>query len=243
MTGQTALEMLRAASPTLSVGMVTADLLHLGAEIALLERVGVRLVHFDVMDGHFTPSMTLGPPLVAAVKTPLLKDVHLMIEEPLDTVGEYVAAGADVVTIHAEACRHPHRVLQALGQMKNTNDPARGILRGVALNPGTPLEVLEPLLGDLELVLVLAVNPGWGGQKFIANTPGRLARVREMLAGAGRDALLAVDGGVKKDNLAEIAALGPDLIVTGSAVFDGRHPEGNARTMLDLLPSKSARAE
>ena len=238
--GAGAFERIRAAAPTISVGMMTADLLRLGEELEQLGPAGVELVHFDVMDGHFTPTMTIGPPLVKAVKTPLLKDVHLMIEEPLQTVTEYVAAGADVVTIQAESCRHPHRVLQALGQMENANDPARGIVRGVAVNPGTPLEVLDPLLGDCELVMLLAVNPGWGGQSFIPSTAERARRLRERLDGLDRDVLLCVDGGVKRDNVGAITQLGADLIVTGSAVFDGVDPEGNARAMLDAVRRAAA---
>ena len=235
-----AFERIRAAAPALSVGMATADLSRLGEEIALLERSGVPLVHFDVMDGRFAPALTFGPPLVAAVRTSLLKDVHLMIDEPLATVAEYVAAGADVVTIHAESTRHPHRVLQALGQMKNANDPSRGLVRGVALNPGTPLEALEPLLGDCELVLLLAVNPGWGGQRFIPSTAERAHRVRHMIASQGRDLLLGVDGGVKRDNIGEIAALDVDLVVTGSAVFDGKDALANARALQDAVRRATA---
>jgi ribulose-phosphate 3-epimerase len=215
--------------------MATADLSRLGDEMRLLESTGVPLVHFDVMDGRFTPTMTFGPPLVAAVKTSMLKDVHLMIEEPLDTIGEYVAAGADVVTIHVESTRHPHRVLQALAQMKNANDPSRGIVRGVALNPGTALEAIEPLLGDCELVLLLAVNPGWGGQKFIPSTAERAWRTREAIYASGRDVLVCIDGGVKRDNIDEIAKLGADLIVTGSAVFDGKDAAANARLLQDAV--------
>ena len=231
----TAFERIRAAAPTLTVGMATADLSRLGEEMRLLESTGIPLVHFDVMDGRFTPTLTFGPPIVAAVRTSILKDVHLMIEEPLATVGEYVAAGADVVTIHVESCRHPHRVLQALGQMKNANDPDRGIVRGVAVNPGTPLEAIEPLLGDCELVLLLAVNPGWGGQKFIPSTAERAWRAREIIYASGRDVLLGLDGGVKRDNVEEIAKLGADLLVTGSAVFDRKDAAGNARFLQDAV--------
>lgn len=235
----TAFERIRAAAPALSVGMATADLSRLGEEMQLLERTGVPLVHFDVMDGRFAPILTFGPPLVAAVRTSLLKDVHLMIEDPLATVAEYVAAGADVVTIHAESTRHPHRVLQALGAMKNANDPSRGLVRGVALNPGTPLEALDPLLGDCELVLLLAVNPGWGGQKFIPSTAERAALVKQKIAASGRDVLLCIDGGVKRDNIGDIAKLGADLIVTGSAVFDGKDALGNARALQDAVKQAS----
>ena len=229
------LELLRAAAPTVSVGVVTANLLSLGSEIALLERTGVKLAHVDVMDGCFCPMMTVGPPFIKAIKTSLLKDVHLMIEEPLEKVAEYVAAGADIVTIHVEACSHVHRVLQKLGTLTNANDAERGIVRGVALNPGTPLETLEPLLDELEYILLLAVNPGWGGQKYIPSTTARIARVQRMIADSGKNIILGVDGGITKENIAEVAATGADLIVTGSAVFDGKTPEANARFMLDAV--------
>ena len=226
---------LRESAPTISVGILTADLLRLGSEVSLIEQAGVKAVHFDVMDGCFCPMMTLGPPLIKAVKTLLLKDVHLMIEEPLEKVGDYVAAGADLITVHAESCRHPHRVLQQLGKMANVNDPARGLIRGVALNPGTPLATLEPLLGELEMILLLAVNPGWGGQKFIGSTSGRLTEAKKMIRESGNDVLLAVDGGIKRDNIAEMGARGADLVVTGSAVFDGKAAAENARFMLEAL--------
>jgi ribulose-phosphate 3-epimerase len=156
-----------------------------------------------------------------------------MIDEPLSKVADYVAAGADIITFHPEACSHVHRVLQQMRTMKNSNDPERGLVRGVGLNPGTPLEVLEPLLDELELILILAVNPGWGGQKFIASTKGRVAEAKRMIASSGRKILLCVDGGITRDNITEVAALGVDLIVTGSAVFDGKAAEANARFMLE----------
>ncbi len=237
MTAPSSLETLREFAPTISVGILTADLLRLGSEVSLIEQAGVKVVHFDVMDGCFCPMMTLGPPLIKAVKTPLLKDVHLMIEEPLDKVGDYVAAGADLITIHAESCRHPHRVLEQLGKMENANQAARGLIRGVALNPGTPLETIEPLLGELEMILLLAVNPGWGGQKFIESTHERLREVKKMVQKSGNDILIAVDGGIKRDNVAEMGASGVDLVVTGSAVFDGKAPSENAKYMIAALHS------
>ena len=227
--------MLRAAAPTVSIGVVTANLLLLGSEISLLERTGAKLAHVDVMDGCFCPMMTVGPPFIKAIKTSLFKDVHLMIEEPLEKVAEYVAAGADMVTIHVEACSHVHRVLQKLGTLTNVNDADRGIVRGVALNPGTPLEALEPLLDELEYISLLAVNPGWGGQKYIPSTTARLARVQRMIADSGKNIILGVDGGITKENIVQAAATGADLIVTGSAVFDGKTPEANARFMLDAV--------
>jgi len=235
MTASSAFDMLRESSPAVSVGVLTADLLSLGSELALLERSGAKVVHVDVMDGCFCPMMTVGPPLIKALKTPLLKDVHLMINEPLNKVADYVSAGADIITIHPEACSHVHRVLQQMRMMKNANDPERGLVRGVALNPGTPLEVLEPLLDELELILILAVNPGWGGQKFIASAKGRVEKAKRMIAGSGRNILLGVDGGITRDNIADVAALGVDLIVTGSAVFDGKAAETNAKFMLEAV--------
>jgi ribulose-phosphate 3-epimerase len=239
MSVSTAFDILRQSSPVVSVGVLTADLLSLGSELALLERCGVKVAHVDVMDGCFCPMMTVGPPLIKALKTPLLKDVHLMIEEPLNKVADYVAAGADILTIHPEACAHVHRVLQQMRLMKNAHDPERGIVRGVGLNPGTPLEVLEPLLDELELILILAVNPGWGGQKFIASTRGRVEKAKRMIAASGREILLGVDGGITRDNIADVAALGVDLIVTGSAVFDGKAAEANARFMLEAVKEKA----
>jgi len=229
------LELLRAAAPTVSVGVITANLLALGSEIELLERTGVKLAHVDVMDGCFCPMMTVGPPFIKAIKTSLLKDVHLMIEEPLEKVADYAAAGADIITIHVEDCSHVHRVLQKLGTLTNVNDAERGIVRGVALNPGTPLEALEPLLDELEYILLLAVNPGWGGQKYIPSTTARIAHVQRMIADFGKNIILGVDGGITKENIAQAAATGADLIVTGSAVFDGKTPEANARFMLDAV--------
>jgi len=234
-------ELLREAAPTVSVGVVTANLLSLGSEIALLERTGAKLAHIDVMDGCFCPMMTVGPPFIKAIKTSLLKDVHLMIVEPLEKVAEYVAAGADIVTIHPEACSHVHRVLQKLRTLTNVNDAERGIVRGVALNPGTPLEVLDPLLDEVELILLLAVSPGWGGQKFGASTTRRIARVQRIIADSGRDIILCVDGGITKENIAEVAATGVDLIVAGSAVFDGKTPEANARFMLEAVAKAANR--
>jgi ribulose-phosphate 3-epimerase len=231
----TALDRLLSLRPAVSVGLLTADLLSLGSELSLLERAGIGIAHVDVMDGCFTPVMTVGPPFVKALRTPLLKDVHLMIREPLATLADYVAAGADIVTVHQESCTHIHRVLQALGTMTHAADPARGIVRGLALNPGTPLETIEPLLPEVDLLLLLAVNPGWGGQKFIAGTLGRMARAKAMIEACGRRVVLGVDGGVTRDNIATIAAAGAELIVTGSAVFDGKAAAANAAFMLKAV--------
>jgi ribulose-phosphate 3-epimerase len=226
---------LRERVPTISVGLISADLTNLGSDVKTLEDAGVAIAHFDVMDGCFCPMMTVGPPFIKAVKTRMLKDVHLMIADPLDKIDAYVAAGADIITVHLEGCVHPHRVLQVLGAATNANDPRRGIVRGVALNPGTPLSTLEPLMDEIDMVCLVAINPGWGGQGFIAATKRRVAELKSMAAAHGKEILIGVDGGIKKDNLEMVARLGAEIIVTGSAVFDGKDAGGNARSMLELL--------
>lgn len=217
---------LRQFLPTVSVGVLAADLGALDSEAARLERAGVKMLHFDVMDGYFTPLLTFGAPVVSAVKTPLWKDVHLMIADPLDKVDAFVAAGADLITIHIESCTHVHRVLQRLGAQGG-----RRVARGIALNPGTPVEAVEPLLDEIELILLLAVNPGWGGQKLIGSIFRRVPAVQELVRRSGRDILVGVDGGLDRTNIAQVAEMGVDVLVSGSAVFAG-DAEANARAML-----------
>ena len=162
------------------------------------------------MDGCFTPMMTVGPPFIKALKTKLLKDVHLMVENPLEKVDSYVEAGADVITVHVESTRYVHRVLQKLGGMTNTNDPERKLVRGIALNPGTPLSVLEPLLEEVEMIMLLAINPGWKGQSFLVSTFSRMEKTRELIAQSGREILLCVDGGITRDNIGQM--VGVDIV-------------------------------
>jgi ribulose-phosphate 3-epimerase len=237
-----AFDMLRKLCPTVSVGVLTADLMNLGAECRTIEQEGVRLLHIDVMDGCFCPMMTVGPPFIKAVKTGMLKDVHLMIDDPVTKVADFVAAGADMITVHVESTRHIHRVLQQLSSMKNSNDPERGVVRGVALNPGTPLTALSPLLDQVDMVLLLAVNPGWSGQKLGSGTDRRVAELRLMLREEGRpEVLVAVDGGVTRENAQAVRDMGADIIVTGSAVFDGKAAAENARFMLETVGRQQRR--
>jgi len=212
---------IREAGPVLSVGLVSADLMALGVDVVRLEHAGARVAHFDVMDGGYVPMLTVGPLFVKAVKTRMLKDVHLMIDEPGTSVADYVAAGADIITVHPDACRHPHRVLQQIGSMTHAHDAARPIARGVALNPGMPVAVLEPLVDEIDLVMLVAINPGFGGQKFLPATLGRIDAVRRVVAASGRHILLVVDGGITKSNIGQLAGRGVDMVVTGSAVFEG----------------------
>jgi ribulose-phosphate 3-epimerase len=218
--------------------MVTADLATLGSEVGILEAAGVEMLHIDVGDGVFCPLFTVGPPIVNAVRTPILKDVHLMIDDPLTKVDAFVAAGADMITFHVESARQPHRVLQVLRDATNANDPGRGIIRGIGVNPSTPLQVIEPLLDEVDYILVLAINPGWGGQGFLASAERRLAQAREMIRASGRPILLGVDGGVTRGNIEKVAAMGADVVVAGSAVFDGRAAAENVRYMLDRVAAR-----
>ena len=235
----TILDRLLTGGPRLTAGMLTADLLHLGDELDILVEAGVELVHVDVMDGVFCPQFTLGPPVVKAMRTPLLKDVHLMVQDPLAKVEAFVAAGADLITFHLEGAAQPLRVLQQLERATNANDPARGIVKGVGINPSTPIEALEPLLEALDYVLVLAINPGWSGQSFLPATVQRLERCRTLIEASGRPILLGVDGGVTRDNAAYAAGLGVDIVVSGSAIFDGTPAAPNARLMLDTIAAGS----
>jgi ribulose-phosphate 3-epimerase len=209
--------------------MLTADLGHLQDQLDLVEREGAELVHVDVMDGVFVPLLTVGAPVVRAIGGGLLTDVHLMVQDPLSKVDAFLEAGADLVTIHVESTTQPLRVLQALGSPRSAT--ARP-LRGVAVAPSTPVDIVEPLLDEAEYLLVLAVNPGWGGQSFLASTPRRVERARTLIEASGRPILLGVDGGVTAANLESVLELGADIVVTGSAIFDGRDPAANARAML-----------
>ncbi len=218
--------------PRLSAGVITADLARLGAELEIL-RGKAEWAHVDVMDGAFCPQLTVGPAFVAAVAaTGIPADAHLLVEEPRRLVPDIAAAGAAVITVHAEATRHLHRTLQ---EMTDLARESQSFLRGVAINPGTPVQAVEPVLELTDLILVLAVNPGWPGQASAANTRRRVEAVRELAAGCGADVLIGVDGGVTLRNAAEIAGWGIDIIVSGSAIFDRRNPAHNLELMTKTL--------
>jgi ribulose-phosphate 3-epimerase len=216
--------------------------MNLGDELALLEEAGVGMVHVDVMDGCFCPALTVGPPYLKGLRTPLLKDVHLMVHEPLDKLEDYVAAGADMITVQVESAVHIHRVLQRLGSMEHASGRDGGLVRGLALNPGTALEWLTPpLLDEIDLIVLLAVDPGWGGQALSPAIYSRVAQAKELIASTDREILVSVDGGVTRDNIAGLAACGADIVVSGSAVFDGKAAAANARFMLSTMEEAGAR--
>lgn len=209
------------SSPVLiAPSILAADFVRLADEIAAVERAGADLLHVDVMDGHFVPNLTIGPPVVESIKkvTKLPLDVHLMITNADTFIPEFVSAGADYVTVHVEACPHLHRTIQSIKE--------RGAKAGVTLNPATPVSLLQDILADVDLVLVMSVNPGFGGQKFIPSVLKKIAAIREMLDRIQSRALLEVDGGVKVDNAAQIIAAGANVLVAGSAIFSSQDYAG-----------------
>jgi ribulose-phosphate 3-epimerase len=223
-------------SPRLSAGVITADLTRLGAELEHL-RGKAAWAHVDVMDGVFCPQLTVGPAFVAAVaSTGIPVDAHLLVEEPRRLVPEIAAAGASLITVHVEATRHLHRTMQEMTALADdTGGSSRAFIRGVAINPGTPVNAVEPVLGLADLILVLAVNPGWSGQVPAVTTRQRVHDVRDLAQRAGADVLVGVDGGVTIGNAAEIATWGADVIVSGSAIFDRRDPAKNLDLMIRQL--------
>jgi len=219
-------------SPRLSAGVITADLTRLGTELEIL-RGKASWAHVDVMDGRFCPKLTVGPDFIAAVASAGIPvDAHLMVEEPRRYVPDIAAAGAAIITVHTEATRHLHRTLQEMTQL--TRKPG-SFMRGVAINPGTPIQAVEPVIELTDLVLVLAVNPGWPSQAPAANTRRRINAVRELAANCGAKVLVGVDGGVTTANASEIAGWGPDIIVSGSAIFDHLSPVHNLELLTQAL--------
>ncbi len=201
--------------------ILSADFTNLGDQVQQALAAGAEYIHVDVMDGHFVPNMTIGPLVVKALQ-PIVRagngmlDVHLMIEQPERLVADFAQAGADILTVHVETCPHLHRTLQQIKEM--------GVKAGVTLNPSTPLVSLEEVLPDVDLVLIMSVNPGFGGQAFIPASLERIARLRKMLDERGLDWVeVEVDGGIKASNAASIVQAGATVLVAGSAVFNRQH--------------------
>jgi ribulose-phosphate 3-epimerase len=210
----------------LAPSILSADFARLGDEVTETTMAGADYIHVDVMDGRLVPNLTIGPGVVEAIRpyTSLPLDVHLMIVEPERLIPEFAAAGANILTVHQETVIHLHRVIYQIKEL--------GVRAGVAINPATPAAVLEDVLPDVDLVLVMSVNPGFGGQQFISNALPKLRRLREMIDRAGLVTELEVDGGIKASNVREVVEAGARVIVAGSAIYSSEHSVADAMTGL-----------
>jgi ribulose-phosphate 3-epimerase len=218
-------------SPRVAPSILSADFGKLGAQVEEVMEAGARVIHFDVMDGHFVPPITIGPLVLSGIADQVhdaggAVDVHLMIEAPERQIEEFAKAGADSITFHEEATPHANRTLHAVREL--------GCLAGIALNPGTPAESLGELRGDADIVLCMTVNPGWGGQAFIESSPAKVERLRGIVG----DARIEVDGGIDTGTVGSVAAAGASLFVAGSAVFGAADPASAYKKIIDASKAR-----
>lgn len=208
--------------------VLAADFANLAQETQMLHESAAAWIHIDVMDGVFVPNISFGFPVIEAIRKHTTKffDCHLMIEKPERYIAQFAASGANMITVHAEACPHLHRTIQ---QIKS-----EGCMAGVAINPGTPVSVLADVIGDLDLALIMSVNPGFGGQKFIANTLHKTAQLKAMIDATGKDIYLEIDGGVNQINAGALIHAGANVLVAGSFVFASPNPKETISQLLQL---------
>jgi ribulose-phosphate 3-epimerase len=217
--------------------ILSADFSRLGSEVEAAERGGGSAIHIDIMDGHFVPNLTMGPPLVKSLRkvTKLPFDCHMMIDNPADFIEEFAAAGVNWMSVHYEACRHLHRTLEMIAD--------HGMEPAVVINPATRPDLLVEILPMVHHVLVMSVNPGFGGQKFIPFSLDKIRQVAELRADMGLKFRIEVDGGVAEDTIAQVVEAGADLLVAGSAVFDSGNPEREARALLKMAREAEERCQ
>lgn len=217
----------------LAPSILAADFAHLADQIERATAGGGSVIHVDIMDGHFVPNLTVGPPLVKSLRkaTRLPLDCHLMIENPDDFIGHFAEAGADWISVHQEACRHLNRTLHLI--------KSHDCLAGVVINPATPVETLSEVLEIVDYVLVMSVNPGFGGQQFIPGTLGKMRELAEIRAARGYSYRIEVDGGVGLDTVSDVVRAGAEILVAGNAVFGNGDPKANASALLDAARSAS----
>lgn len=212
--------------------ILSADFSKLGQEVEMLDEGGADYIHIDVMDGHFVPNLSFGPMVIKSLRdrTDLPFDVHLMMTNPMDYIDDFVDAGADIITVHAEVLPHLHGALQKIKQ--------KGVKASVSLNPSTPLDVLDYVLEDLDMILLMTVNPGFGGQQFIPAVMNKIRELRSKIDSMNLDIDIQVDGGILLDNIKEVSRAGANIFVAGSAVFNAKDPKMMIRQMREEASRK-----